>query len=435
VSTPGSRIALVLPGGGARGGYEVGALSVLLPALEARGEKVSVVCGTSVGAINAAFVAATAHLPAQEQVGRAVSRWQGIRRGDVMARLVGPSLPLGALRLAGDLAGLPGVRYRSLMDASPLRGNLERWVDWGALHRNVQDGVIEAACVVASSLDTGSPVGFVEQHDGGVPERPSEDVAYVAAKLAPEHVRASAAIPMLFPAVQVRTPESARGFYVDGATRLNSPIKPAIDLGADRVIVVGFEPVAQRAHRPETPMAPHLSDIAANMLDGLLFDQVVDDMHRLAAVNSFFADGLGSGPASASARAYRAARGRQPYRRIAYALVTPERRRELGRVAEDVFKRRYGGLRGLRDPDFLVLGRLLASQTESRGELLSFLLFDEEYVEELIRMGRRDARRWLESHPAFWCADSAHDFDLDPRRAQAETEAASLEEWRTLRRR
>jgi NTE family protein len=314
------------------------------------------------------------------------------------------------------------VRYRSLMDASPLRGNLERWVDWAALHRNVQNGVLEAACVVASSLDSGSPVGFVEHRDGGVPERPSEDVAYVAAKLGPEHVRASAAIPMLFPAVQVRT-------------RLNSPIKPAIDLGADRVIVVGFEPVAQRAHRPERPVAPHLSDIAANMLDGLLFDQVVDDMHRLAAVNSFFADGIGSGPASASARAYRASRGRQPYRRIAYALVTPNRRRELGRVAEDVFRRRYGGLRGLRDPDFLVLGRLLASQTESRGELLSFLLFDEEYLEELIRMGRRDARRWLKSHPNFWCADSAHDFDLDPRRAQAETEAASLEEWRTLRRR
>src|SRR5262249_17723051 len=32
------RVALVLPGGGARGAYEVGALSVLLPALEARGE-------------------------------------------------------------------------------------------------------------------------------------------------------------------------------------------------------------------------------------------------------------------------------------------------------------------------------------------------------------------------------------------------------------
>jgi NTE family protein len=158
-------------------------------------------------------------------------------------------------------------------------------------------------------------------------------------------------------------------------------------------------------------------------------------MHRLAAVNSFFADGMAQGPGSSSARAYRSSRGRHPYRRIAYALVTPARRRELGRAAEDVFASRYGGLRGLRDPDFAVLGRLLASPTESRGELLSFLLFDEQYIDRLIAMGRRDARRWVRRHPGFWCADSAHDFDLDPKRAAAETEASSLEEWRSLRRR
>ena len=47
------KVAVVLPGGGARGAYEIGALSVLLPALERRGERVEIWCGTSVGAINA----------------------------------------------------------------------------------------------------------------------------------------------------------------------------------------------------------------------------------------------------------------------------------------------------------------------------------------------------------------------------------------------
>ncbi len=51
------QIGLVLPGGGARGAYEAGALSILIPALEARGERVEIVCGTSVGGINAAVVA------------------------------------------------------------------------------------------------------------------------------------------------------------------------------------------------------------------------------------------------------------------------------------------------------------------------------------------------------------------------------------------
>ena len=52
------RIALVMSGGGARGPYEIGVLSVLMPELERRGERPSIVVGTSVGAFNAAFVAA-----------------------------------------------------------------------------------------------------------------------------------------------------------------------------------------------------------------------------------------------------------------------------------------------------------------------------------------------------------------------------------------
>ena len=58
-----AQIGLVLPGGGARGAYEAGALSVLIPALEARGERIEIVCGTSVGGINAAVVAAVAAAP------------------------------------------------------------------------------------------------------------------------------------------------------------------------------------------------------------------------------------------------------------------------------------------------------------------------------------------------------------------------------------
>jgi NTE family protein len=67
-------VAVVLPGGGARGAYEVGALSTLLPALKARGERVSIWCGTSVGAINAAALASLAHLSADEQAQQAVAR-------------------------------------------------------------------------------------------------------------------------------------------------------------------------------------------------------------------------------------------------------------------------------------------------------------------------------------------------------------------------
>jgi len=76
----GPTVGLVLPGGGARGAYEAGALSVLMPALQERGERVEVFCGTSVGAINVATLAASAHLPADERP----AAWR--RRGRPCAR-------------------------------------------------------------------------------------------------------------------------------------------------------------------------------------------------------------------------------------------------------------------------------------------------------------------------------------------------------------
>jgi NTE family protein len=101
-----------------------------------------------------------------------------------------------------------------------------------------------------------------------------------------------------------------------------------------------------------------------------------------------------------------------------------------------VFERRFGGLRGLRDPDYAIISRVLGGRVRSRGELLSFLLFDPVFVSELIEMGRRDAARWLRRHPRFWCKDAAHDLsvvahvDRDRMREQD-----ILDEFRGLRRR
>jgi NTE family protein len=430
MATP-ARIAVVLPGGGTRGAYEAGALSVLLPVLQARGERVDIICGTSVGAINAALLASLADQPPERQAGEIVERWRAMRKGDVVARILGPGTPLTLLRLLGETLELPGVHLPGLMNPAPLRASLERWIDWPALHRNVAERLVGAVCVVATSLERGAPVAFVESTSR--PPRSSEELHYVPVQLRGEHVRASAAIPMLFPPVEVTTPRSAAGHYIDGATRLNAPIAPAIALGAERIVVVGFEPFA--TGEPTAPRsAPRMADVAANVLDGLLVDQVADDVRRLMAINSFFVEGIATGAAPA-VRAYRAARGRAPYRRIACALISPERRGALGELAEQVFQERYGGLRGLRGPDFPLLARLLGGgRARSRGELLSFLLFDEVFIEELLAAGRRDAERWLERHPRVWCADPTHDAGLDLADAPAAAEAAILDEYRTLRR-
>jgi NTE family protein len=430
----GATIAAVLPGGGARGAYEIGAMSVLLPALEARGERVTVWCGTSVGAINAALLASLAHRPVAEQVDHAIALWLEMRKQDVIARIVGHGGVRTLVRLVGHALGFRGVGLASLLDPAPLQASLDRWIDWTRLAGNVNKGIVDAACVVATSLSSGDPVAFVSSH-GAAPGHVDDALRYVATRLRGEHVRASASIPLLFPTVEITTPRSVRGHYIDGGTRLNSPIKPALHLGADRVIVVGLEPFAQAPARPLSPRNPGIADVAANVLDGLLVDQVAYDLRRLAAINSFFVENSITGTMR-SPRTYRLARGHRPYRSIEYALVAPRRRGEIGRLADTVFERRFGGLRGVRDLDYPVISRVLGGRVRSRGELLSFLLFDPEFVSELLELGRRDARRWLRRHPGFWCKDAAHDLAaIGPVDRKLVSEQAVLEEFRALRRR
>ncbi|MBJ7519642.1 MAG: patatin-like phospholipase family protein [Solirubrobacteraceae bacterium] len=424
------KVALVLPGGGARGAYEAGALSVLLPALEARGEKVSVICGTSVGAINAAAAASVVHRPMDEQVDHSLEHWRSLRKTDVISPVLGPGLAVSAARGVAEALGVPGVRLASLLDPRPMASSLEKWIDWMALHRNVRNGTLDAVCVVATSLSTGRPTAFVERRGPAPRNKSTDGIRFQKVTLSGQHVRASAAMPLLFPPVEVTRPARAAGHYIDGATRLNTPLAPALALGADRVIVIGFKPFATP---PEEELArrPRMTDVLANVLDGLMVDQIADDLHQLAAINSFFADSIGG--MSSSARAYRNARGRPSYRKISYALVAPETRTTLADVAERILDEKYGGLRALRDPDFPLLSRLLDGGR--RGELMSFVLFDPDFASALIEIGQADAQRWLDRHPRFWCSDAAHDLDFDDSGTDMLREEHAIDEWRELRRR
>jgi NTE family protein len=430
------RVAVVLPGGGARGAYEIGALSVLLPRLEAAGERVSIYCGTSVGAVNAAMLASRAHLPAREAIAEIADMWRSMRTNDVLARGAGARAAFNGLRLAAESALGGPARHPGLLDTRPLRRTLERSISFKQLALNVREGHLDAACVLATGLADDLPTAFVACRDPTDLHTASEQIRYVRARFAPEHVLASAAIPLLFAPVQIGAPRAAAGFYIDGATRLNTPLKPALDLGAERLVVIGFEPLAVTRRARARGRSPQLADIAANLLDRLMLDQVTADLHRLAAINLFFtasASGAVDPQHTRAAEAYRQARGRRPYRRIQYAIVAPSSRRTLGLLAERVLAERRNPLRGLTSVDSLLLRRLLGSAGASRGELLSFVLFDERYISALFDAGRRDARRWLKRHPKIWCSDPAHDFGGTLRQPPADHELTSLEEWRRLR--
>ena len=154
------RVGLVLTGGGARGAYEVGALSVLLPALEAAGQRPTVLVGTSVGAINIAYFAANAHLGAADAVAGGIELWHSLRWEQVLAPLLAPSTALRKLSYLGDVLGVPGVQLTALLDTTPLTETVPRVIDFERLHRNVEAGRVHATAVVATSAATSESVVF-----------------------------------------------------------------------------------------------------------------------------------------------------------------------------------------------------------------------------------------------------------------------------------
>jgi len=367
-------------------------ISVLAPALEARGERPTLFLGTSVGAINAAYMGASQHLSADQQAAGLLARWREVTKEGVIRPILRHQLPLTALRYLGGLLSLPGVRVPSLLDPSPLARSLESWMSWEDLHRNVSAGVVQGVAVVATAARAGRTVVFVEA-DSELAMHKSHVVEYVPTELAEEHVRASAAIPVLFPPVRVEKPVAARGWYVDGGTRLNTPIKPALDLGAERLVVIGTEAIAEPAYEPgrHDCEPPDFADGALHALQGTLVDPLGEDMRLLGNINEFYAN-IQDTPA---ATRYREARGKPPYRRVPYIFIAPSRRGIIGETASVLFRARYSGRKGLRSPDFPLLNRLLGSDSPAHGELLSYLFFDKDFIDELIALGRADARRWL----------------------------------------
>lgn len=394
MTTP--RVGLLLTGGGARGAFQAGAVAELLPALAAAGTRPTVLVGTSVGALNAVALAATAHLDAATQGAALVEQWGSVTKARVLQPLW-RQLPMVALRYGGETLGLPRLRLRGLMGVAPLRATVHTLVDWDQMHRNVAAGVVDAVAVTAASVATGRTMAFVER--GAPPPAATASTTYVASRLDVEHVMGSAAIPMLFPPAWIDDPTDAAGWYVDGSTRLHTPLKPALDLGVDRLVVVGASSLDDGRARRRDERAVDLGDTAVTLLHAMLDDSLRRDVRRLGEVNAHL---VGDGPDHVAVRRQRTAQGRPPYRTVPYVAVAPDDPDEIGDVALDVFRRRYRGWRGVRDPDVEAIHRLLGGNSPLQGELLSFVLFDQEFHRELIALGRAAAKRWLAAHPDLW---------------------------------
>lgn len=388
--------ALVLDAAGARCGYQVGVLRVILPALAEVGARPRLLVGSSAGALLSAQLAATAHLPVAEQVDRLTTLLGHVTKPRVM-RPLWQQVPDVLLRYASETVGWSGHRLRGLFGTAPLASTLEDRIDWASLHDNLRGDRLDALAVTASSVRTGRAVLFTEGVDR-LPEPPAtQHRHYVAAHLRTQHLMASAAVPALFPSVRVEDPPEAAGWYVDGATRRRVPLAPALELGADRVVAVGAGRVSAPEPDPGADSAPvDLADSAATLLGAVMDDPLRHDLRRLAETNALAAD-----PAVAAALGrVRGGDDARPVRVVPHVGIAPRDGDAMAAAAMEAYRRHHGSLLGtLRDPDLQVVHRLLGSDSPLQGELLSYLMFDPDFFGAAGELGEQDAHAWLDEHP------------------------------------
>ena len=219
---------IVIAGGGARGAYEAGALSVLLPALETEGVTPTIFVGTSAGAINATAFAALINYGATEASRRVLEVWRMIRPHRIYEPIAW-GLARGRWSPAGTCStGAPRPSI-GLLDPAPLRRILDAEVPWGQIRQNLRHPELLAAVAVAATDERDYRTRmFVAQDPARAlpPADPVRNLDYRDAELSTTHVLASSALPVVIPAVSIDDPDGTPAWYADGGVRLNAPLRP-----------------------------------------------------------------------------------------------------------------------------------------------------------------------------------------------------------------
>lgn len=405
------RRALVLSGGGARGAYEAGVLRFLFERLPRRlgaSPRIDIVSGTSVGAIHACFVAATAHL-GEERGPRLARVWSALRAdalfGSALQELL--RLPRRLLDLVRTPLSVrsdePPERLYGLVDTTRLERIVLRSMPWQQIQANLDRGHLEAVSVAATEIASGRVVVFV----GG--PRASEvrwtaDPSIVArpAALTPAHALASAAIPVLFPAVRIDD-----AYYADGGLRLNTPLSPALRLGADRVLVIALRKGAATGSEAElerlrVEQYGNPLFLFGKVLNALLLDHIDTDLARMRRLNEVLRrvrDLAGADTLAHINEGVASDRG-QPYKIIDELVLRPSR--DLGMLAGQTATQR-DRRRGRTSAALgLVMRALSFGDDPLEADFLSYLYFDASYTRKLVALGFEDAARQEDELVAFF---------------------------------
>jgi len=362
------KTGLILSGGGARAAYQVGVLKAVHRILPpSKHNPFDIISGTSAGGINGLALASYAQNYRQgirqlERIWRHFSCDQ-VYRTDFWG--ISNSLA----RMSRSL--LIGRRYKndpvSLLDNAPLRELLQEAIHFDCLQPAIDSGALYAVAVNASGIDSGESVSFFAGHPD-IQDWERQRRVGRRTELTHDHLMASCAIPMIFPAIFLQDQ-----YYADGAVRQLAPISPALHMGAEKIMVVGVSAITYR-YKPDVPDTtyPSPAKIMGHMLNAAFLDSMETDIERLRRINNT----LRHIP--------------KAVREHSDLALKPVQLLEISpsRSLDDLAAEHTDEI-----PQALRLALRGSGNDEPDGDsgLVSYLLFSEGYCRRLIRLGFEDA--------------------------------------------
>jgi NTE family protein len=360
--------ALVLPGGGARGSYQVGVLKAISEITGSGGNPFPVICGTSAGAINAAVLASHAH-EFEKGIDRLEHFWGTMVCSRVYRTDVWTVLKTGlqwalSLSLGGRLVSHP----KSLLDNEPLRTFLERTLELDGIAEAINRDALRGLSITASGYTCAAAISFYQAARDVKPWSRTRRHGHPVL-IDSKHLLASAALPLLFPAERI-----GNEFFGDGGMRMLAPLSPAIHLGADRLLVI-----STRDENPDPPPSkpvpyPSLGEIGGYLLDTIFMDTLEADLSRLNRIN-----------------------------RTLQLLPEEQLAASRMKIIESLVIRPSRDLREVTHQHMGDIPRSVRTMLRTLGvwgrdwRMASYLLFESAYCQELMQIGYEDGvRQWEE---------------------------------------